>query len=103
MFHVGDSIDQDVLAEELQRTERISDIQTWRATKGRNDGRFERANGALIFRTGKDDPLLVFNEPAGANVGRSVEVRACSVKQSASEFPEPRVWVICPCSMAEIQ
>jgi hypothetical protein len=72
-------------------------------------GRFERqASGTpestLSFVTEKGDNFLVFNDPAGLTVGRSVEITAYPVQPSPSI---PRsigkyLWIVCPCSMADL-
>jgi len=66
-------------------------------------GRFERGAGeALSFITDRGDRFLVFNDPAGANIGQSVEVSAYPVRPSIPVSTEAYLWVICPCSMGEL-
>ncbi|MFC1573540.1 hypothetical protein ACFL6M_08095 [Candidatus Eisenbacteria bacterium] len=72
-------------------------------------GRFERATcrsgeSTLAFVTLEGDTFLVANDPAGATVGRSVEVCAYPVQLSTS-VPRPPgryLWIICPCSADDI-
>jgi hypothetical protein len=71
-------------------------------------GRFERranANGStLFFVTDRGDTLLVVNDPAGAIVGRHIEVLGYPVQLSPS-IPRPPgrwFWIICPCSMEDL-
>jgi len=72
-------------------------------------GRFERAPGdtgeaTVSFVTEKGDVFLVANDPAGASVGRTVEVWAYPVQLSAS-IPRPSgqyLWIICPYSAADL-
>ena len=72
-------------------------------------GRFERqASGTpeptLSFVTEKGDNFLVFNDPVGVTFGCSVEVSAYPVQPSPSipRSTEKYLWVICPCSMADL-
>src|SRR5262249_7149139 len=72
-------------------------------------GRFERvpsdtAKSILAFVSEQGDEFLVVNDPAGATLGRSVEVWAYPVQPSAatSGSPARHLWVICPCSAADI-
>ena len=72
-------------------------------------GRFERGacdtgDMALLFLTEMGDRFLVANDPAGATVGRSVEVTAYPIQPSPS-IPRPPgqyLWIICDCSAADI-
>jgi len=71
-------------------------------------GRFELGDArkaALVFISEKGDTFLVANDPAGATVGRSVEVWAYPVQPQASSLrsPEPYLWIICPCSIADLE
>ena len=72
-------------------------------------GRFERGPseaGASIlsFVTERGDSFLVANSPAGATVGRTVEVWAYPVQPSPSFSRPPAecLWIICPCSAADL-
>jgi hypothetical protein len=72
-------------------------------------GRFNRRKGdagesMLGFVARSGDAFLVFNDPAGATVGRDVEVEAYCVKLSpAVRKPSGQyLWVICPYSMADL-
>ena len=72
-------------------------------------GQFERRASAtgqptLFFVTDEGDTFLVANDPAGATVGRRVEVRAFPVQPSPSipRPPEQWFWIICPCSMEDL-
>jgi hypothetical protein len=71
-------------------------------------GRFERGTSdtresSLSFVTEKDT-FLVSNDPAGAALGRSVEVWAYPVQPSPSipRPPEQYLWIICPYSSADL-
>lgn len=69
-------------------------------------GRFEGGasdvgESALSFVTEKGDAFLVANDPAGATVGRSVEVWAYPVQPSIPRLPEKYLWIICPRSAAD--
>jgi hypothetical protein len=73
-------------------------------------GRFERASidtgdANLSFVTEHGDVFLVANDPAGASVGGSVEVRAYPVQPSpwVPMTPAPYLWIICPYSDADIR
>ena len=66
-------------------------------------GRFgQRASDSgepmLVFVTEKGDSFLVANDPAGATVGRVVEVRGYPVQcsPSSSRPPGRYLWIICP-------
>jgi len=72
-------------------------------------GRLERGTSdttesMLSFVTEKGDVFLVANDPAGAVVGRSVEVWAYAVQPAPSVQTSPgqSLWIICPCSAADI-
>jgi hypothetical protein len=72
-------------------------------------GRFERVasdtlESTLYFVTEKGDKFLVFNDSAGMTVGRRVEVSAYPVQPSPSipRYSEEYLWIICPCSMADL-
>src|SRR5262245_4085276 len=67
-------------------------------------GTSDTGKSMLFFVTENGDTFLVANDPAGATVGRSVEVWAYPVKQSSS-MQEPRgqyLWIICPYSAADL-
>ena len=72
-------------------------------------GRFERGTSEtgesmVSFVTEEGDAFLVTNDPAGATVGPSVKVWAYPVQPSPS-IPRPReqyLWIICPCSAADL-
>jgi len=73
------------------------------------NGRLERGTSdvtepMLSFVTEKGDVFLVANEPAGAVVGQSVEVWAYPVHPATSVQTSPgqSLWIICPCSDADI-
>lgn len=73
-------------------------------------GRFERgtsdgAESTLSFITDEGDSFLLANYPAGATVGRGVEVWAYPVQPSPS-IPRPPgqyLWIICPYSAADLR
>ena len=72
-------------------------------------GRFERGTSdtgqsMLSFVTEKGDTFLVANDPAGATIGRSVKVWAYAVQPSPSipRLPGRYLWIICPCSAADL-
>jgi hypothetical protein len=72
-------------------------------------GRLERGTSdtgesMLSFVTQEGDTFLVANDPAGAAVGRDVEVWAYSVKLSPStRRPSGRyLWIICPYSAENV-
>ena len=74
----------------------------------RLSGRLQRGTSdtgepMLFFVTENGDSFLVANDPAGAKVGRSVEVWAYPVKRRSS-MPETRgqyLWIISPYSAAD--
>jgi hypothetical protein len=72
-------------------------------------GRFERGTDdtrelALSFVTEMGHAFAVVNDPAGAFVGRSVQATAYPVVPSPSleNAAERYLWVICPCSSADV-
>ncbi len=72
-------------------------------------GRFQRVTSdigksALSFVTEKGDAFWVANDPAGVGFGGSVEVWAYPVQPppSISRPPGQYLWIICPCSAADI-
>jgi len=67
-------------------------------------GMSESGDSTLSFVTDEGDTFLVLNHPAGMTVGRRVEVRAYPVQRPPSNSrPAARyLWVICPCSAADI-
>src|SRR5262245_48640888 len=72
-------------------------------------GRLERCTSdtggsTLSFVTEMGDVFHITNDPAGANVGRTVEVCAHRVEPSPSnETPRGQyLWIMCPCSMKDI-
>jgi hypothetical protein len=70
-------------------------------------GQFERATSntgesTLSFVSEKGDTFLVANDPAGATVGRNVEVWAYPVQLSMPQSSEQSLWIICPCSAADL-
>lgn len=74
------------------------------------DGRFELASGdtaesTFLFITGSGEVFAVANDPAGASVGRSVEVSAYPVHVSPSlrKRPERYLWIICPYSVVDLR
>jgi hypothetical protein len=78
-------------------------------TRHELSGRFERGasdrlESTLSFVTEKGDSFLVFNDPVGMTVGRSVEVLAYPVQPSPSisRSSEEYLWIICPYSMADL-
>lgn len=71
-------------------------------------GRFElgasdAGESTLSFVTEQGDTFLVANDPAGATVGRSVEVLAYPVQPSPSisRSPVQHFWIHCPCLMTD--
>ncbi len=75
----------------------------------KHSGRFERSisdtgKSTLSFVAENGDIFLVANDPAGATVGRSVEVGAYPVQLSPSirRLPGQYLWIVCPYSAAVI-
>jgi hypothetical protein len=72
-------------------------------------GRFERSAGdpseSILFVTDRGDVFVAANDPAGASVGRSVQVWAYPVQPSPSikRPPGRHLWIICPCSAADLR
>ena len=57
----------------------------------------------LSFVTKKGDTFQVVNDPAGATLGRNVDVQAYPVQPSRSIPTSERfLWIICPCSAADL-
>ncbi|NUQ61375.1 MAG: hypothetical protein HUU20_02735 [Pirellulales bacterium] len=81
----------------------LVEVGSGRSVRGRFDrGTSDSGESILSFVSESGDAFLVVNDPAGATVGRGVEVWAYPVQPSVQRPGGQYLWIIPPCSAADL-